>query len=940
MSDNDSVFSDDNLSRQSYGNNSIGLTTDHMAFFNKANQFQNAKPKFVNKQIKQNKFNNRKGNNRVIEENGFESQFAPLAFDNPSAPVSKNNVEHKVGNKAGIAKLEMERELALKGQYSNFNNNDNMTYGIVDEKNMAHNNMVPFFRSKTGMGYAYDSAESAKVNQVNQRKMELFSGSSKSVDYRPKTERKPLFNPIIGAEKWIYGSPNATNYFETRYIPGKERRNEKPFQEARVTPGLAKGYNEISKEGFNDSFRALPKTVDELRTADRPKVSYGSVIIPGMKGERRGIQSQVAHHRPPTMKEQDPRDMLKSLTYYRAPAIYGNVDESVPMTNRAVRSEEWYGPVGASNDEARPTSALPQYKTPSKENFLAPQPRNTTGVDREKATTNTANTYDMKQTKRVTTENNGYVGIAGRGETNKQKAIDFNDVPDLNNRNTTENRTYNGVVGTGQMNKNKIFNPNDIMDPTVRDQTGANGYVGHANNQQINKPQATNFENMIRDPNMRNASEVNTYIGNANNSNLQKSYSYDPANWTPDETKKSQLAVNTHIGMTNNQALNKNYGINYELSRPDITRKDTVINNTYIGGSTTEWKKQQLFDFQNNIPDPNNRSFTGQNTHNGMVGRGDLNKGIAFTNDILDPTKKDETINNTYAGHMGNTSFNKAKAIDYTDVPDISRKEFTINNTHVGNTANSSYNKGFLRSDSMIPDNTKRATTEKNIHVGTIGTGQLNKQLMFSYEGAITDPNNRNTTENNIYNGSIGVSQLNRAKLANLDSPDLTKKDMVINNGYIGASNQSNLNQSYTWSKEWISDIGIREQTAQNTHINPATMHEGLKTRVRDDIENTLINDAKDKINVVRDQGMPTSCNYNVGPIGDYTMAQLREPISIQRESYGAQPWGNPLECTTTLYTRQPTPIQNANTRFDTCILSQLQSNPFINDTQMKSVSY
>ena len=54
MNDNDSVFSDDNNSRQSYDNTSIGLNNDHMAFFNKQNQFQNAKPKFINKQIQQN----------------------------------------------------------------------------------------------------------------------------------------------------------------------------------------------------------------------------------------------------------------------------------------------------------------------------------------------------------------------------------------------------------------------------------------------------------------------------------------------------------------------------------------------------------------------------------------------------------------------------------------------------------------------------------------------------------------------------------------------------------------------------------------------------------------------------------------------------------------------------------------------------------------------
>ena len=63
--------------------------------------------------------------------------------------------------------------------------------------------------------------------------MELFTGSLDNLDYRPKTERKPLFNPIIGATN-IFGDPDRTDFYETRYIPGKERRNELPFKQIKV----------------------------------------------------------------------------------------------------------------------------------------------------------------------------------------------------------------------------------------------------------------------------------------------------------------------------------------------------------------------------------------------------------------------------------------------------------------------------------------------------------------------------------------------------------------------------------------------------------------------------------------------------------------------------------------------------------------------------------
>ena len=171
--------------------------------------------------------------------------------------------------------------------------------------------------------------------------METFTGSLNNLDYKIKTERRPLFNPQIGLT-WNYGSPNFTNYYQSRFIPGRERRNELLNQPVRVTPGLDLKYNEISKQGFHDTYRVLPKTVDELRTANNPKISYTPPVIEGMKGERRAVIGNVPKLRPVTFKENDPRDMLKSLGVLRAPSIYGNYD--APSTNRQQTTKAHYGP--------------------------------------------------------------------------------------------------------------------------------------------------------------------------------------------------------------------------------------------------------------------------------------------------------------------------------------------------------------------------------------------------------------------------------------------------------------------------------------------------------------------------------------------------------------------------------------------------------------------
>ncbi len=1037
MNDADSVFSDDNYSR-SYDNASINLNNDHMAFLKQADLMKNANPTF-------NKKNNpipNKQKPQVIEDNGYESQFSPLSFNNPSAPVSSNNVGHINGNRSGVAKLEMERELALKGNYSQFDQ-DNMTYNILDEKNLTHNNMVPYFKKKTGMGYAHDSIQSQKVNSVNQRKMELFSGSSKSVDYRPKTERRPLFNPIVGAGKWIYGQPNSTAYMETRFIPGKEQRNVKPFLETRVTPGLAKGYNEISKEGFNETYRALPKDTNELRTADNPKVSYGSVIVPGMKGQRRGVVANMAKHTPPKFKEQDPRDMLKSLTYYRAPSIYGNVEESVPITNRASTSREYFGPVAFSKDEAKPESMMEQYRTPNKENYLSPTPRNTTAVDKEKTITNTANSYYAKQTKRITTQNNTYVNPA-RPEYAKGHAYDMvTNRPDPTKRNATEQNGYIGVATAADWKKQYLYDrTNAIPDATNRNTTENNGYVGHAN-PEYNKGYVYDIENFTPDPTKRNATENTAYVGNAN-PEYNKGYIYDSVNFTPDPTKRNATENTAYVGNAVPE-WKKQYLIDYENATPDPTKRNATENTTHIGNAVPEWKKQYLFDSVNAVPDPTKRNTTEVTTHIGNAVP-EWKKQYLFdsVNATPDPTKRNTTEVTTHIGNAG-PEWKKQYLFDSANaVPDPTKRNATEVTTHIGN-AGPEWKKQYLfDSANAVPDPTKRNATEVTTHIGNAGP-EWKKQYLFDSANAVPDPTKRNATEVTTHIGNAGPQwkKLYAIDYANA-TPDPTKRNATENTGYIGVAGpewkkqyaidyanatpdptKRNATEVTThiggagpqwkklyaidyanaapdptkrnatektayigtagteWKKQYAIDyanatpdptkrnatenntniIGVfgvnkekggyqvevqttvakptlRQLTENTTHINPSIFHEGLKTRVREDANNSLVDIAKEQVATIRDQGEPTTCNYNIGPIYDYTMTQACEPIQINRDVYGSAPWKNPLNCVPTAYTRAPSDIPHQDFRLDTCILSGLDTNVFVNNTQHKYVAY
>merc|ERR1712065_37449 len=104
-----------------------------------------------------------------------------------------------------------------------------MTYGVVDKEHFGHNNMIPHFSKK------------AMINEYNSgnytHKADLFSGSSK--EYVPKSELlQENFTPIQKDVNLVNGSRNNLEFLQTYYLPGKERRNQLPFEQTKVGPGL------------------------------------------------------------------------------------------------------------------------------------------------------------------------------------------------------------------------------------------------------------------------------------------------------------------------------------------------------------------------------------------------------------------------------------------------------------------------------------------------------------------------------------------------------------------------------------------------------------------------------------------------------------------------------------------------------------------------------
>ena len=187
--------------------------------------------------------------------------------------------------------------------FSSFKEEGDMTYGIFKSNELQHNNMQPFHRRRDEAVDMIGGKMTDEINSNNNMtKMELFTGSSKN--YWPKEAPPAFFEPMKDVH-FVNGMPAMTDTLIERFIPGNQRKGEKPFQSIKVQPGLGLDYNEDSKIGFHDTYRSPEPTIDYQRVGNRIQKTNPGVIIPGMKGQKQPVDPNVAKRRPEKVWEID-----------------------------------------------------------------------------------------------------------------------------------------------------------------------------------------------------------------------------------------------------------------------------------------------------------------------------------------------------------------------------------------------------------------------------------------------------------------------------------------------------------------------------------------------------------------------------------------------------------------------------------------------------------
>jgi hypothetical protein len=192
--------------------------------------------------------------------------------------------------------------------------------------------MAPFFK---GEGFA-------NINFEENRKLSMHQGGFKNEFYKPKKEVNINLPPQKNVGN-VFGMKDSGKAMDQdRYIPGKYKTDERPFEQERV-PHIDR--NSSVNRDIGEMY-ALRNNIDNTRTLSNQKVSFGSRINAGKGMSERGKEGQVFKHLPDRDYEQRAEQWLITTGAVSTNTV--RPAEIIPETNRQHLNRQELGPAGST----------------------------------------------------------------------------------------------------------------------------------------------------------------------------------------------------------------------------------------------------------------------------------------------------------------------------------------------------------------------------------------------------------------------------------------------------------------------------------------------------------------------------------------------------------------------------------------------------------------
>jgi hypothetical protein len=378
-------------------------------------------------------------------------ELAPLTADMPKVAMRADNAQEQPNY--------MTAEATSKGVYSS------LLGSYIATDDFTHNNQVPFYGG---------SVKQNHTPNLHQSRLDVYSGAgSFQIE---KREVETMFD----TGKTPYGSPYGleleSEYVQDRIVAPRNRAGERPFEPTRVAPGIGQGGGALGVGGFqqgsvNDVMR--PRGVDDLRTADNPKMTYKGVVVPGKHfvGKSAEDVGEVRKYRPDRFYIDESGERWTAM-----PA--GEVKEMVRSaqviqdTNRQETAQEYVG-IGGSQGFGE-SYVAGSYRAPMTQQFGGAGYRNanmnnyyTPYVDSPEADYGRSS-FENRPNERLATQDRGMALNMAPAETGAS-SIHYDDSARPTRRGETVG-TARPVGGAGSQNPSMtVWDPMDVARTTVKE---------------------------------------------------------------------------------------------------------------------------------------------------------------------------------------------------------------------------------------------------------------------------------------------------------------------------------------------------------------------------------------------------------------------------------------------------------------------------------------
>jgi hypothetical protein len=372
-----------------------------------------------------------------------------------------------------------------------------------------------------------------------------------------KRENAPLFSPETNYQ-WANGSPNQSDFIQSRMNVSTKMSNVKPFTEERVRPGLgAAGESAGFNSGMMEREMWLPKTADQLRVDNKQKATglgaYGYEgpaisYIPSQATVE--MQGRVEKNRPDTVFE-NTQDRWFTTTGMEK----GYTMNAIPVERHVNRPETTTDYAGVAKSTAPALYASDGEYMPSKHMDLGEIPigiANANGRNGATASDYGVKTAQMFPNNRSSNKSGDYFGAIGGGIG--AAIAPLLDILRPSRRENTIGtlRPYQNPGAT--VSQSYIFNPADKMPTTIRETTEES--IGHM---YVNANQhGGGYEVSVQQPVNTNRQSTSDYmyVGASSAGDRQRSIRpYDSEYAQTNNENKSSVVQNTGYTPKGNMSL-------------------------------------------------------------------------------------------------------------------------------------------------------------------------------------------------------------------------------------------------------------------------------------------------------------------------------------------------------------------------------------------------